>query len=46
VAGPASAPGGRGRRPNPTLFIVGTALILLVGAGALLRSRRASDRVT
>jgi hypothetical protein len=46
VAGPASPPGGRGRRPNPTLFIVGTALILLVGAGALLRSRRASDRVT
>ena len=37
---------GNGRGTNLTLFIVGTALVVLIGIAALLRARRASDRVT
>jgi len=46
VAGPIGTSGGSGRGTSPILFIVGTGLILLIGAAALLRSRRASNRAT
>jgi hypothetical protein len=46
VAGPIGTSGGSGKGTSPILFIVGTGLILLIGAAALLRSRRASNRAT
>ena len=43
-AGPVRPSGNKG--PDLSPFIVGTGLILLIGAGALLRARRAGDRVS
>ena len=44
AAGPVPASGNK--TPGLSPFIIGTGLILLVGAGALLRARRANDRVS
>ena len=45
-AGPISSSPSSGKGTSPALFAVGTALILLIGAGALFRARRSGDRVT
>jgi len=49
LSGHAAGPTGRsgnGRGTNLTLFIIGIALVVLIGTAALLRTRRASDGVT
>ncbi len=46
AAGPIGRSGGNGSNTNPILFIVGAALIILIGTGALFLARRASHGVT
>ena len=43
--GPVDQSGGRGKGANLLPFILGAVLIVLIGFGTLLRSRRPSDRV-
>ncbi|MGO9149936.1 MAG: hypothetical protein ACLP1E_14035 [Acidimicrobiales bacterium] len=46
AAGPVGSSGSTGRGTSPIPFVVSVAFILLIGATALLRSRRASNRAT
>ncbi|MGO9335756.1 MAG: hypothetical protein ACLQCU_17200, partial [Acidimicrobiales bacterium] len=46
AAGPIGRSGGNASNTTPILFIIGAALITLIGIGALFLAHRASDGVT